>query len=98
MPPSRPLARGFTPAEKRKRLIDRSLVGLAEVAECGERDFDVFVIGQSERIESAAGEIEKVVAAHFADRAQLALPAVTPAQQLPDAVAAAVVEALEMNR
>ena len=88
----------LTPAVQRQRLLDGGLVGVAEVAEGGERLLQVLSLAQCEGIEAAAGEVEQLVAEHVADRAQLALPAVALTQQPPGRIPAAVSELREIDR
>ena len=68
-------------AEERQRLLDRGLVGLAEVAEPGERLLRVLALAQREGVEAAAREEDELVAEDVAERAQLAPPAVALPQQ-----------------
>src|SRR5262245_34805655 len=62
--------------EQRRRLRHRRLVVLAEVAEGGQRVFDVLAVAQQERVEAALLHVVQVVARHLADGSQLALVAV----------------------
>src|SRR5947209_4803187 len=60
--------------------------------------FGVTVVGQPERVEAAAREIEEVVAADVAEGAQLAAVAEARAQQRGGGEAAAVAELGEVHR
>src|SRR3989475_11405007 len=76
---------------------DRSLVGLAEVVERGERLFGVLAVAQQESVEAAALQVVELVAPDLAHRPQLAPVAVALAQQPRDREPAAVAELGEVH-
>src|SRR5205807_8476227 len=85
------------PAKKRQRASDRGLVGLAEIAERGERLFGVLALAQQESVEAAALQVVEVVASDLAHGAQLAPVAIALAQEPRDREPPAVAELGEVH-
>src|SRR6185436_5787163 len=83
-------------AKQGYRLRRGGLVDVGEIAECAQHLLHVFALAHLEGVKAALLHRMQVVPRHFADRAQLALVAVTFAQQAPDRVAAPVAELREI--
>src|SRR5205814_727248 len=94
----RPAARYSCAApEKRLRPCDRSRIGLAEIPEPVQCFLGVLAVAQQKRVEAAAFHVVQMVAHHLAYGPQLALVAVTLAQQRRDRITAAVAKLREIH-
>ena len=78
--------------------VRRTLIRDGEIVERRQRALQVGTLGQLERIEAAARQIEQLIALDLADGAQLAGELVALAQQLRLAVAATFGDAAELDR